>query len=162
MRPRGISPRLLRAYHDTNYRADGIDTRIGRRCPGETLARLDARTAVFLTAWNPWSRRMPAGWNDRMQQRLRQCLRRFRAIDAHGSLRRWHEDMLLVAGDPRPMVRLAARFRQRAVVILRDGDRTRLRLLTVSTGTDTAGRRSEQAVHRARLVHAALRRRAAK
>ncbi len=129
MGPRGMPPRLLRAYRDTVYRADGIDVRIGRRCPGKLLARLGTRTAVLLTAWNPGSRRMPSGWNNRMQRRLRQCLRRFRAIDAHGSLRRWHEDMLLVAaGDPRPVVRLAARFRQRAVVILRDGDRTRLRL----------------------------------
>ena len=64
-----------------------------------------------------------------MQQRLRQCLRRFAVVDAEGSLHRWHEAMLLVAGDPRPVVRLAVRFRQRAVVILRRGRKARLRLL---------------------------------
>jgi hypothetical protein len=37
--------------------------------------------------------------------------------------------MFLVAGDPRPLVRLAASFRQRAVVILRRGDKARVRLL---------------------------------
>jgi hypothetical protein len=37
--------------------------------------------------------------------------------------------MLLVGGDPRPVIRLAARFRQRGVVILRRGRRARLRLL---------------------------------
>ena len=123
------SPRLLRAYRDTVYQAEGTDVRIGRRCPSALLERFDARTAVILTAWNPWSRRMPAGWNHRMQQRLRQRLRRHKVVDAQGSLRRWHEAMLLVAGDPRPLVRLAARFRQRAVVILRCGHKARLRLL---------------------------------
>jgi hypothetical protein len=124
-----IPPRLLRAYRDTIYRADATDVRIGRRCPSVLLERLDARAAVFLTAWNPWSRRMSAGWNRRMQQQLRQHLRRFKVVDAQGSLRRWHEAMLLVAGDARPMVRVAGRFRQRAVVILRQGDKARLRLL---------------------------------
>jgi hypothetical protein len=64
-----------------------------------------------------------------MQQRLRQCLRRFTTAEAEGSLHGWHEAMLLVAGDPRPVVRLAARFRQHAVVILRRGRKARLRLL---------------------------------
>jgi hypothetical protein len=72
---------------------------------------------------------MPEGWNRRTQQRLRQCLRRFKMLDAEASLHRWHEAMLLVAGDPRPVVRLAARFRQRAVVMLRRGRKARLRLL---------------------------------
>ena len=121
-------PRLLRAYRETVYRAVGTDVRIGRQCPGALLAQFDARTAVILTAWNPWSRRMPEGWNRRMQHRLRQCLRRSEVVDAQGSLRRWHEAMLLVAGDPRPTLRLAARFRQRAVVILRRGQKVRLRL----------------------------------
>jgi hypothetical protein len=64
-----------------------------------------------------------------MQQQLRQRLRRFRVVDAAGSLRRWHEPMLLVAGDPRPVVQLAFRFRQRAVVELRRGEKVRLRLV---------------------------------
>ena len=122
-------PRLLRAYRKTVYRAAGTDVRIGRQCPGALLAQFDARTAVILTAWNPRSRRVPEGWNHRMQQRLRQRLRRSEVVDAQGSLRRWHEAMLLVAGDPRPIMRLAARFRQCAVVILRRGQKVRLRLL---------------------------------
>jgi hypothetical protein len=124
-----VPPRLLRAYRDTVYRAEGTDVRIGRRCPGMLLERLGARTAVFLTAWNPRSRRMPDGWNNRMQRQLRQCLRRCNVIDAQGSLRCWHEAMLLVAGDPRPLVRLAARFRQRAVVMLRGRQEVRIRLV---------------------------------
>jgi hypothetical protein len=72
---------------------------------------------------------MPDGWNHRMQQRLRLCLRRFVVIDADGSLHRWREAMLLVGGDPRPFIRLAARFRQRGIVILRRGQKARLQLL---------------------------------
>ena len=52
-----------------------------------------------------------------------------RVVDASGSLRRWHEPMLLVAGDPRPVVRFAFRFRQRAVVELRRGERVQLGLV---------------------------------
>jgi hypothetical protein len=107
----------------------GNDVRIGRRAPEALFARVGARGATLMTAWNPTSRRMPEGWNHRMQRRLRQCLRRFKILDAEGSLHRWHEAMLLVAGDPRPVVRLAVRFRQRAVVMLRRGRKVRLRLL---------------------------------
>ena len=126
---RPISPRLLRAYLRTTYHAGGFDMRIGRRVPDVLFDRLNAGVAVFLTAWNPLSCRMPDGWNDRMQVRLRRRLRRCVVLDAEGSLHRWREAMLLVAGDPRPHVRLAARFRQCAVVIVRRGHRVRLRLV---------------------------------
>jgi Protein of unknown function (DUF3293) len=121
-----VPPRLLRAYRMTWYRAGGFDIVIGHRVPDGLFAWLGAPNATLLTAWNPQSRRMPNGWNRRIQRQLRQCLRRFRSVEAEGSLHCWHEPMLLVAGDPRPMVRLAARFRQRAVVMLRRGRRARL------------------------------------
>jgi hypothetical protein len=103
--------------------------RIGRRVPDALFDRLNARVAVILTAWNPLSRHMPDGWNDRMQVHLRRRLCRCVVLDADGSLHRWREAMLLVAGDPRPRLRLAARFRQCAVVIIRRGHRARLRLV---------------------------------
>jgi hypothetical protein len=127
---RAIPARLLRAYRQTDYLAAGIVVHVERRVPEVFFAAIDARVAVFVTAWNPLSRRMPAGWNQRMQRRLRQCLHRFVALDASGSLHRWHEAMLLVAGDPRPIIRLAARFRQRAVVILCRGQMARLKLVS--------------------------------
>jgi hypothetical protein len=96
--------------------------------PDALFTLLGARVGVMITAWNLRSQRMPDGWNHRMQQRLRQCLRRFVVVDAEGSLHRWREAMLLVGGDPRPVIRLAARFRQRGTVILRRGQNTRLRL----------------------------------
>jgi hypothetical protein len=122
-----MSPRLLRAYRDTTYLTAGITVRIGRRVPDRLFARVDARVAVLVTAWNPRSRRMPDGWNRRRQRCLRRWLRRFAVLDAEGSLHRWREPMLLVAGDPRPLIRIAARFRQHAVVVLRRGQKARLR-----------------------------------
>jgi hypothetical protein len=127
--PEPLPPRLARAYRLTRYRAAGSDIHIGRRAPEALFGRLGARDATLVTAWNPRSRRMPEAWNHRMQRRLRQCLRRFVTVDAEGMLHGWHEAMLLVAGDPRPVVRLAVRFRQRAVVMLRRGRKARLRLL---------------------------------
>jgi hypothetical protein len=124
-----IPPRLLRAYQQTVYCGANCDIRIGRRVPDALFMRLRARAAVFVTAWNPLSRRMPDGWNHRMQRRLRECLRRPMVLDAEGSLHRWREAMLLVPGDPRPVVRTAARFRQRGVIIVRRGQKARLRLL---------------------------------
>jgi hypothetical protein len=126
---RPIPPRLLHAYRRTDYQVAGITVRIGRYAPGALFAAADARVVVFVTAWNPMSRRMPDGWNRRMQQCLRQCLRRFVVLSAEGSLHRWREAMLLVAGDPRPVVRIVARFHQRGVVILRRGQKARLKLL---------------------------------
>jgi Protein of unknown function (DUF3293) len=103
--------------------------RIGRRVPNVLFDQLNAPAAVFLTAWNPLSRRMPDGWNHRMQVHLRRRMRRCVVLEAEGSLHRWREAMLLVAGDPRPHVRFAARFRQCAVVIVRRGQKVRLRLV---------------------------------
>jgi uncharacterized protein DUF3293 len=125
----GIPPRLLRAWRLTEYRCAGTVIRIGSRAPDPVLLQLGARAATLLTAWNPRSRRRPDGWNRRMQRRLRQLLTGFTMLEAEGRLHRWCEPMLLVAGDPRPVIRIAARFRQHAVVVLRRGGSTRLRLV---------------------------------
>jgi hypothetical protein len=124
-----IAPPLLRAYRLTRYHAVGYDIAIGRRVPDALLRCLGARSATLVTAWNPRSHRMPDGWNRRMQRQLRQRLRRATAVDAQGSLDGWHEDMLLVTGEFRPCIRLAAHFRQRAVVTLHRGQKARLRFL---------------------------------
>jgi hypothetical protein len=126
---RPIPPRLLRAYRDTIYRAEGVDIRIGHRVPDALFGRLHARGATLINAWNPLSRRMPDGWNHRMQRRLRERLRRNIVVPAEGALGRWHEAHLLVAGDPRTLVRLARMFRQRGVVVLRRRQCARLVLL---------------------------------
>jgi hypothetical protein len=66
------------------------------------------------------------GWNDRMQQRLCDRLRRFATVPAEGALGRWHEAHLLAIADARQVVRIARSFRQRAVVVARYGRRATL------------------------------------
>jgi hypothetical protein len=93
------------------------------------LTRAGARMGVFITAWNPLSRRMPEGWNRRMQRCLLERLRRHTRFRANGALRRWREEHLLVVADPRPMLRCARLFRQRGVVVVRRGQPVCLSLL---------------------------------
>ena len=115
-----IPPRLLACYRQTLYRVGGHIVRIGRRT---------ALRGTLLTAWNPMSRRMPRGWNLRMQTRLRDHLRRWPVTDATGGLGAWHEDHLLVDTDARPCRVLARRFRQRATLLLRPHRPARLCIL---------------------------------
>ena len=121
-----IPARLLRAYCATRYEVDGLVVHIGRRCPDLDL---HGRCAVLVTAWNPMSRRMPEGWNLRMQHCLRVRLRRFRIVQASGTLGRWREDHVLVHADPRRMIRVARVFRQRAVLVVRRGQAAELVVL---------------------------------
>jgi hypothetical protein len=113
--------RLLRAYRATRYVAQGTEIRIGRRSPAmdALLRRHRAQVGVLLTAWNPFSRRMPTAWNDRMQRRLTERLRRVVTLPADGAFRRWHEAHLLALSSPARMLPLARRFRQHAVVVVR-------------------------------------------
>jgi hypothetical protein len=124
-----MPPRLLRAYRRTRYSTAGMVVRIGWRAPDRLFAQVGAREAVFITAWNPRSRRMPLGWNSRMQRRLGEWLRRFVVVPADGTLGRWHEAHLLVAADLRRMLRIARIFRQLGLVMLRRGQPARLLLL---------------------------------
>jgi hypothetical protein len=121
-------PKLLRAYRDTHYEAAGVAIRIGRRDPAldALLRELLGRQGGLMTAWNPASRRLPDGVNRRRQLRLREHLRRARCVPAHGHLRRWREDKLLVAADPRRLAVIARRFGQSAIVALRVGQPARL------------------------------------
>lgn len=125
-----IPPRLLRAYRQTTYCAEGVPVRIGRRSPAmdALLARHAALAAVFVTAWNPFSRRMPQAWNQRMQQRLLLRLHRRTVLPASGAAGRWHEDHLLVLAALPWVLQQARLFRQNAVVSIRRGGKVRLHL----------------------------------
>ncbi len=114
---------LLRAYRDTLYLADDAAVFVGRRSAAmdRLLRRHGTRSGVFLTAWNPMSRPMPMGWNMRMQSRLAQHLRRIPCLPAVGVGRCWREAHVLVLANPLLVCRLARRFRQRAVLIVRAG-----------------------------------------
>ena len=119
---------LRAAYRRTAYEADGAVARIGRRSVvmDTLLRRLRTRHGAFVTAWNPFSRRMPPGWNERMLARLRSAARRFGTVTGTGSSGRWAERHLLIAADPRRAVVLARRFRQNAIVVVSIGRKARL------------------------------------
>lgn len=123
-----MNRRLVAAYRGTDYEAANAVARIGRRGAGidALLRRLGAREGAFVTAWNPWSRRMPPGWNARMMARLREAARRLRHTDGEGRGRGWSERHLLLAADPRRAAVLARRFRQNAIVAVRAGAPARL------------------------------------
>jgi hypothetical protein len=130
-RPTVVPPRLLRAYRQTRYTADGIEIRIGRRnaVMDAWLADHGAQTGVLITAWNPRSRRMPCGWNARMQHRLVEHIHRCESVRADGRLRRWCEAQLLVLSSKRLAARVAIRFRQRGIVVVQRRHPARLVIL---------------------------------
>ncbi len=108
------------AYLATKYSACGVTVRIGRRAD-HLLRLIGAREACFLGADNPRSRRMPPGWNRRARLRLAATLRRVPTWPATGTWRGWSEAHTLAAL-PTPRARvLARRFRQSAIVVLRQG-----------------------------------------
>lgn len=84
---------------------------------------------VLVTAWNPMSRRMPLGWNRRMQRSLLTRLRRFQVWVAQGAFRQWHEEHVAVVCDPRLVARIGRVFRQRALVVVRRGQAARVVVL---------------------------------
>ena len=123
---------LLAAYRRTEYEAGGgAVARIGRRSPAVDglLRHLGVREGAFVTAWNPWSKPMPAGWNARMMVRLRHAARRLPFAEGEGRGRGWTERHLLVAADLRRVAVLGRRFRQNAIVVARAGAPARLALL---------------------------------
>ena len=126
-----VWPRLLRAYRQTRYSAEGIEIRIGRRnvAMDSWLAEHGARTGVLITAWNPRSHRMPCGWNQRMKRKLTEHLHRCMCVNADGRLRRWHEAQILVLSSRRPAERIAMHFRQRGIVVLQRHHPSRLIIL---------------------------------
>jgi hypothetical protein len=123
-----IPARTLLAYRHTAYEAGAVTVRVGQRCAAmdASLRRHGAWSGVFVTAWNPFSRPAPLGWNRRMAHALAQRLRRRKTIAGHGRWRRWQEEHWLVLGDPRRTLQLARLFRQRAVVVVSRGQRARL------------------------------------
>lgn len=125
-----LPPRLARAYRLTRYSVEGFEIRIGWRATAALFDLLGSRQATLITAWNPRSRRMPEGWNRRMQRRLRERLRRFEVIEAEGTLGSWREEMLLVGRSSRRAARIASQFRQHAIVVLSAGRKARLRVLS--------------------------------
>jgi hypothetical protein len=118
-----LPARLLSAWRHTHYTTGTIDVMINRRSSemDKLLTAYRVRSAVFVTAWNPLSHRMSVRWNQRMQDRLKQRLRRCVTLPAEGSCWRWREEHLLVLAAPGLVKRLARLFRQAAVVVVKRG-----------------------------------------
>jgi hypothetical protein len=116
-----IRPTLLRAYRKTCYEVGAAKVRIGQRCLAMDylLLRHHMREAAFITAYNPLSRPMPPGWNERMQKHLVRALRDRILLPARGYWRQWAETHVVVFGDTRPTRKLARYFRQNGIVIVR-------------------------------------------
>lgn len=123
------TPAVLRAYRLSTYTAGGIVAHVGRR-PGPMPRHWAGRDLVVLSACNPCGRLRPDGWNRRMMDHLREALRGFSCAEGEGRLGRWSEPLLLVAIAPARGFCLARRFRQNAVILLRDRRPARLVLLT--------------------------------
>ena len=151
MRKPRLSPKMRAAYARTDYEAGEAVAYIGRRSAAidALLRHHGARHAAFVTAWNPYSRPMPRGWNDRMLERLREAARGHVLAEGYGRGKGWAERHLLLAADPRWIARLGRRFRQHAVVAVAPGRPARIILglsaPRAATGTDARTRREETA-----------------
>ena len=119
---------LFRAYRASCYFAGAHAARIGQRAPGldALLGSWRAQEGVFIAAGNPFSRRMPPGWNAQRHAALRQRLRGLPYIEGWGGAKRWWEAHCFIGisvSRGKPLARL---FRQNAVVALRRGGKARL------------------------------------
>ncbi|MCA3287635.1 MAG: DUF3293 domain-containing protein [Roseomonas sp.] len=119
---------LLRAYRASCYFAGAHAARIGQRAPGldALLGSWRAAEGVFIAAGNPFSRRMPAGWNAQRHAALRQRLRGLHYVEGQGGAKRWWEAHCFIGISATRGRRLARLFRQNAVVALRRRGRARL------------------------------------
>jgi hypothetical protein len=119
---------LATPYRRSRYHVAGITLAIGRKSGAldGVLSGLGVRQAVLITAWNPASRRMPPGWNERMMAELRSRLGGAPWLPAQSGSGPWAEQQLLATGDRRRLRVLARRFRQAAMVGLQRGGALRL------------------------------------
>ena len=129
---------LLLAFRATRYTAGPAAVRIGRRCPALDVV-VGRQAGAFITAWNPWGRRAPVGWNRRANIALLERLRGLTHVAGAGEGRGWWEEHWLVVTDPRRAAVLGRRFRQAAIVTLRRGQPARLAPLVPSVPPSMPG-----------------------
>jgi hypothetical protein len=131
--PLPVGARLARGWRLTAYEAGGAVARLGRRSASvdALLMAAGVREGAFAGAWNPLSRARPRGWNDRALTRLRQAASRLRWVEGIGRADRptWCEQHLLILGDVRRTAVLARRFRQHAILRVRQRALSRLLVL---------------------------------
>ena len=119
---------LSRAFRASCYFAGAHGARIGQRAPAldALLGSWRAQEGVFIAAGNPFSRRMPQGWNARCHAALRERLRGLPYLEGKGGAKRWWEAHYFIGISAARGRRLARLFRQNAMVALRRGGRARL------------------------------------
>jgi hypothetical protein len=119
---------LSRAFRASCYFAGAHGARIGQRAPAldALLGSWRAQEGVFIAAGNPFSRRMPQGWNARRHAALRERLRGLQYVEGRGGAKRWWEAHYFIGISAARGRRLARLFRQKAMVALRRGGRARL------------------------------------
>jgi hypothetical protein len=119
---------LSRAYRASYYFVAVHAARIGQRAPAldALLRSWRVEEGVFIAAGNPFSRRMPQGWNARRHAALRERLRRLHYVEGQGGTKRWWEAHCFIGISAARGKRLARLFRQNAMVALRRGGRARL------------------------------------
>lgn len=132
------SKSLIAAYLATDYvirhRKGEIRLRISEKNPAADclLHRFKARSAVFVTAWNPLSQSRSPQWNSMAHYKLLIWLRqsRIRFLEGEGRSRsgEWpaEQSVLAFGLNQRRAAQLGRRFRQNAVVMLERGRAPRL------------------------------------
>lgn len=120
--------RLERDYRASCYYAGEDIARIGQRAPAlDALLRCwRVPEGVFIAAGNPFSRRMPSGWNARRHAALRERLRGLPLVEGKGGAKCWWEVHCFIGISAARGRRLARLFRQNAMVALRRRGRARL------------------------------------
>ncbi len=131
----------LQAYVDTDYlvRCDRgeLPIRVGEksRQVDQLLCRSKARSAVFITAWNPFSLKRGMHTNQQAHRRLSSVLWRWRTPyfegEGRGDSCNWtpERSVLALRVTRRTAKRLGRRFRQNAVVLVSYGKPAELLML---------------------------------
>ena len=119
---------LFRAYRASCYSAGSHAARISQRAPGldALLRSWRVQEGVFIAAGNPFSQRMPAGWNAQRHAALRERLRGLHYVEGKGGAKRWWEAHCFIGIGAARSRKLARLFRQNAMVALRRGAKARL------------------------------------
>lgn len=131
----------LQAYRDTDYlvRCDRgeLSIRVGEksRQVDQLLCRSKARTAIFITAWNPFSLRRGKQTNEQAHRRLAAALRLQRTPylegEGCGADGNWTPECSVLAFrvGRRAAALLGRRFRQNAVIFVSYGKPAELMML---------------------------------
>ncbi|CAK7193399.1 hypothetical protein COMNV_01614 [Commensalibacter sp. Nvir] len=110
------------------YQGGTVTTGINR-FPKGIPKHLCNQFLVMLSAYNPGGRLKPEGWNKRQMGVLADYLVRYEYYEGKGSLNNKSEPLFLVAINPAKAIYLARKFRQNAIVIIRNGRLTKLKYI---------------------------------